>query len=262
MATIQPELIPATDQHWKKEDALATAITPMTMLYAAQQRGASVDELGKWMELYREWKKDTARDAFIEAMTAFRENPPDIIKRHKATITAKEGKTGYAYNYANLDDVCDAVMESLSKHGFYYRWEPEQKPGLIKITCILTHKQGHSESAALEGPHDTSGGKNPIQAIASTNSYLQRYTLLDVAGLAPCGADKDGHQPEQKQGSQMDANELAERDEHFDKCLSYQEVDAHYRASFEEAHRLKDQNAKDTFIAAKKRAYARLREKQ
>jgi len=37
-----------------------------------------------------------------------------------------------------------------------------------------------------------SGNKNPIQAIASTVSYLERYTLLAITGLTTKDMDDDG----------------------------------------------------------------------
>jgi hypothetical protein len=42
---------------------------------------------------------------------------------------------------------------------------------------------GHSELTKMTAPSDTSGQKNSIQAIASTITYLQRYTLLAATGL-------------------------------------------------------------------------------
>ena len=39
---------------------------------------------------------------------------------------------------------------------------------------------------------DDSGGKNAIQSIGSTVSYLQRYTILALAGLATREMDDDG----------------------------------------------------------------------
>jgi len=40
---------------------------------------------------------------------------------------------------------------------------------------------------------DTSGSKNSIQAVGSTVSYLQRYTLYSILGLASKDADTDGN---------------------------------------------------------------------
>mgnify|MGYP000541184124 FL=1 len=59
------------------------------------------------------------------------------------------------------------------------------------VTCILSHRDGHSEESSLSGPADASGSKNAIQAIGSTLTYLQRYTLVQALGLA-AGDDDDG----------------------------------------------------------------------
>src|SRR5437660_174203 len=67
--------------------------------------------------------------------------------------------------------------------------------GTIRVTCILTHVQGHSEQVSMSAQPDTSGSKNSIQAIGSTASYLQRYTLFAATGLAPKDADTDGAEP-------------------------------------------------------------------
>src|SRR5690606_13579685 len=49
----------------------------------------------------------------------------------------------------------------------------------------------HSEENSLAGPADNSGSKNAIQAIGSTLTYLQRYTLIQALGLAAAD-DDDG----------------------------------------------------------------------
>ena len=50
---------------------------------------------------------------------------------------------------------------------------------------------GHSEETTLSGPADSSGSKNAIQAIGSTLTYLQRYSLVQMLGLAASN-DDDG----------------------------------------------------------------------
>jgi hypothetical protein len=60
----------------------------------------------------------------------------------------------------------------------------------ISVTCILTG-HGHEEENTLSGPADASGSKNAIQAIGSTLTYLQRYTLVQALGLA-ASSDDDG----------------------------------------------------------------------
>jgi len=44
-------------------------------------------------------------------------------------------------------------------------------------------------------PFDKSGGKNDIQAIASSVTYLRRYTLTGALGISTCEDDNDGGRP-------------------------------------------------------------------
>ena len=85
------------------------------------------------------------------------------------------------------------MNDALTKHDLSFRWETDNgTEGLIRVTCVLTHEMGHSERTMLQATPDTSGKKNPIQAIGSTVTYLQRYTLLAATGMAVQGQDDDG----------------------------------------------------------------------
>ena len=59
----------------------------------------------------------------------------------------------------------------------------------------LKHVGGHSESVSIGGPPDAGGAKNALQARASTKSYLERYTLKAICGVAEGGDDSDGNPP-------------------------------------------------------------------
>ena len=62
----------------------------------------------------------------------------------------------------------------------------------MRVTCILTHVKGHRERTSLQAGLDQSGAKNNIQALGSTVTYLQRYSLLAAVGLATREQDNDG----------------------------------------------------------------------
>src|SRR5690606_35194749 len=64
------------------------------------------------------------------------------------------------------------------------------------VTCVITHELGHSERTTLSAAPDESGGKNSIQAVGSTVTYLQRYTLMAATGLAAKDMDDDGRKAE------------------------------------------------------------------
>jgi len=101
------------------------------------------------------------------------------------------GKGTTAYNHASLANVTNKINRALSEHGLSASWVTNQSDGL-KVTCTIAHKLGHSESTSLSAGPDTSGSKNAIQAIGSTVTYLERYTILALTGLATREQDDDG----------------------------------------------------------------------
>lgn len=152
-------------------------VTPATLLSLAVQQGADLDRLQQLMDLQDRWDANQARKAYVQAMAEFKASPPEIFK----TKQVEFGNT--KYKHATIGDVTTAIIDGLSAHGLSHRWDIDQTSG-IKVTCVLTHRMGHSESTVMAAPADQSGGKNAIQAIASTVTYLQRYTLLAATGLA------------------------------------------------------------------------------
>lgn len=169
-------------------DTQAAEIRPMEVLQIAIQQGADVDKLAKLLELQERWEAGQARKAFTAAMARFKANPPEISKNKHV----KFGNT--AYHHATLDHVTEQVTKALSAVGISHKWEVDQRNG-ISVTCVLTHELGHSERTTLSAAPDTSGSKNAIQAIGSTVTYLERYTLLAATGLA-ASEDDDGKSSE------------------------------------------------------------------
>lgn len=161
--------------------------TPAQVVAYAMQHGAPIEQIREFMALQREWEADQARKAYIEAMAQFKLNPPQIVKDKLVEFS------GTRYTHATLGAVTEAIVAGLAQHGFSHRWDTQQDKGEITVTCIITHKLGHSETTALSSGKDDSGKKNAIQQVASAITYLQRYTLLAATGVATKDqADDDG----------------------------------------------------------------------
>lgn len=163
------------------------AVTPMQMLQVAVERGDDLEKLRQLMDLQDRWEAAQARKAYVAAIAAFKAEPMRILKSKQVNIPG-----GAKFAHATLADVCDGVVAALSKHGLSHKWELQQDGDRITVTCILTHEAGHSERTMLSGLPDDSGKKNGIQQIASTVTYLQRYTLMAAVGLAAKDMDDDG----------------------------------------------------------------------
>lgn len=183
-----------TEQAMKTIDQTGTAVapvTPMQMLQIAVEQNADLDKLEKLMDLQARWEENEARKASVVAMNAFKKNPPDIIKNQ--TVSFGKGDNTTSYNHADLYEVTNKIGQALSEHGIVHDWATDHLDGgIIRVTCTLTHEQGHSKSNYMQSSADQSGGKNNIQAIASAITYLQRYTLLAAVGLATQEQDNDG----------------------------------------------------------------------
>ena len=162
--------------------------SPAELIAAAVSQNTDLDKLEKLLQLQERWESNEAKKAYHKAMVAFKANPPKIEKDKKVSFATNKGKT--EYSHASLANVTDKISKALSEQGLSASWRTKQN-GQVIVTCQITHEMGHSEETSLSAPSDTSGVKNPIQAIASTISYLERYTLLALTGLATSEMDDD-----------------------------------------------------------------------
>lgn len=160
----------------------------------AQDPRADLDRMERLMVMHEQLQTKQAERDFVAAMAEFKLDPPTIIKDKMVGFNTRgngnepAGRT--EYKHATLGAVCAAAIEGLAKVGISHRWDLEQPDGRVRVTCVLTHRGGHSVKTALEAGKDDSGKKNLIQQMASAVTYLQRYTLLAATGLAT--EDDDG----------------------------------------------------------------------
>ena len=158
------------------------ATTPAQLLQIAVDQGADLDKLEKLMELQERWEDREARKAYVNAMSEFRASVGNISRNRQ----------GHNSKYADLAHTLNQVKDKLAANGLSHTWKTDQGENqLITVTCCVTHIQGHQECTSMSANPDTSGAKNSIQAIGSTITYLQRYTLFSLLGLASTD-DDDG----------------------------------------------------------------------
>jgi hypothetical protein len=168
-------------EHQPKQVA-AQPVTPAQMLQMAVEQGADLDKLTKLMDLQDRWEAAQSRKAYTVSMAKFREICPSIQKTRKA----------HNSQYAGLAETLAQIKPAMSSNGLSHTWKTNQEGAFISVTCIVTHIDGHIESTTLGAGADSSGSKNSIQAIGSTISYLERYTLFAILGLASGDQDDDG----------------------------------------------------------------------
>jgi len=159
-----------------------------TIIQLAVEKG-DLEKVDKLLALKERHDANEARKAYHEAMAKFKADPPKIDKDKKVGYKTNAGQVGYSH--ASLANVTEKINSALSKHGLSASWTTQQNGGIF-VTCKITHIKGHSEETTLSAQADSSGSKNSIQAIGSTITYLERYTLLALTGLATHEQDDDG----------------------------------------------------------------------
>jgi len=173
----------------------STALTPMAMVSQAVARGASLEMVSKLIDLQERVEKSQGRKAFDIAVAAAKGEIGPIFKDREVDFTSAKGRTNYRHE--SFGGIATAIGPVLDRHGLSYRFRASQEGGRVSVTCILAHRDGYSEENTLAAGNDTSGNKNDIQAIGSTTTYLQRYTLKLALGLSTTDKDDDGKAAEE-----------------------------------------------------------------
>lgn len=171
-------------------------VTPLTLLDRALSMNLDPGTLKEMMQLQREHRADKARMAFDAALAAAKAEIPVIRKNRQVGFEHKSGSDKTEYRHEDLGEIARTIDPILGKHGLSYRFRTGAEPGApVTVTCIIAHRDGHSEENTLSAGRDDSGKKNAIQQIGSAITYLQRYTLKAALGLA-AAADDDGQKSE------------------------------------------------------------------
>lgn len=156
----------------------------------ASDPNTDVAKLEKMLELQERIMAKNAEIAFNGAMS--RLDFP-IIKH-----TAKIEHSGKLIStYTRYEDIDKIIRPIYLKEGFSLSFDSRNNEDK-SVTYIgtLSHKDGHSKTAQMILPADTSGAKNSIQAIGSTISYAKRYLVQMLFNLVTEGQDDDAQTAE------------------------------------------------------------------
>ena len=203
----------------------------MIMLVERLMRDPNIDpeRIERILDIRAKEEKRTAERAFNEAISAAKGEIPPIVKNRTVDFNSAKGRT--TYKHEDLGEIARVVDPILKAHGLSYRFRSQQNGAKLTLTCVVSHSMGHFEENTLEAGEDHSGNKNSIQAIGSTATYLQRYTLKLALGLAASN-DTDGNIPGPAQTaiSEVQYKELAalitETGTDLDKFLAFGNVES------------------------------------
>lgn len=161
----QPEVLPASDQTFE-ELPIGTA-PPARLAFSCSPR---IEQLVT---------------ALAKAQLEFE----DIEKDKRAVVDSRrEGARSYTYNYASLSALLKVVRPVLARNGIATMQPPCVGQRSVTVTTLLCHVSG--EWVRNELPVAI-GGLDP-QTIGSAISYMRRYALKSLLGLAEDDEDDDG----------------------------------------------------------------------
>lgn len=169
-----------------REDG-ATAIISM-IERAARDPQVDIDKMERLMLMQERAMEKRAKAAYAAALALMQPLLPSVKER--GGIKDRNGKV--QSTYALWEDINDAIKPVLADHGFALSFRIAHPESMVAVTGVLMHREGHSEETTIRLPHDGSGSKNAVQAVASSVSYGKRYTAGALLNLTSHGEDDDG----------------------------------------------------------------------
>lgn len=125
---------------------------------------------------------EPASDSVAKIATALASAQAEIEGAHKDSENPH-----FRSRYADLASVV-AACRPLSAHGIAFVQMPRAEGGRCYVRTILIHTSGESLASELSVKMD----KETVQTLCSCITYLRRYGLMAMAGIAPEDDDGEG----------------------------------------------------------------------
>lgn len=135
---------------------------------------ADMAKLERMLDMKERHEAQQAKAAFAEAFARASARFPTI---------PLNGKGHNNKPYATLKDITRLTRPVLAEHGLALTFSIEVGQEVI-VTAELMHEAGHSKTTSIALPRETSGSKNAVQAVGSSQTYGQRYTAQAILGLS------------------------------------------------------------------------------
>lgn len=156
-------------------------------------------DIDKMNKLFDIQERMMNKQAEIEYNIAFAEMQAEL-----PPIPAdKQGQSSKHFTKGGANILINPVLK---KYGFALNFRTTQEGTSIRTRATLRHKSGHSEYTELVLPSDTGGNKNQVQAIGSSQSYGERYTMKAILNLTIIGDETDDDGSTQKKKSNFQDN--------------------------------------------------------
>jgi hypothetical protein len=184
----------------KIEDApsIVAPVNPLVGMITFIERCAlnpdiSVDKMNQLFDIQERMMNKQAEIEYNIAFAEMQAELPPIPAK-------KKGQSGKHFTKADANILIGPVLQ---KYGFALNHTTTQEGDSIRIRATLRHRAGHSEFTEIVLPYDVGGNKNKVQAIGSSQSYGERYTMKSILNLTIIGdeTDDDGEAAQKKKNS-------------------------------------------------------------
>jgi len=204
------------------------------LVQLAVKEKVPVEILERLVALQERVTDRNARTAFIQALSAFRDQCPPIQKTRQNIQFSRVDRAGVKgpAMYAGLEDIERIARPVASANGLIWTWNTTVDETLMHVSCKLLHIEGHFEISTVSMPYESKAGASPQQKYAITQTYGMRYSLIAALGITTADADTDGNVPGQAsdkitEGQVADLYALADEVKaNLPKFLAYMGVEA------------------------------------
>lgn len=121
-------------------------------------------------------------ESLKELATALAKAQAEIENAHKTS-----NNPHFKSKYADLAEVINTVRPVFSAHGLSVTQMPSFEAGIASVETLLLHASGEWISSVSSAPVS----KQDAQGVGSAITYLRRYSLAAIAGVAQ--EDDDGN---------------------------------------------------------------------
>ena len=185
----------------RSEPAMEVGPSVEDMMGMAIAQGESgVAALERLVALQERATDRRARMAFIQALSAFRDQCPPIQKTRQNLQFSRVDRNGVKgpAMYADIEDIERIARPVASANGLIWTWNTTVDETLMHVSCKLLHIEGHFEISTVSMPYESKAGASPQQKYAITQTYGMRYSLIAALGITTADADTDGNVPGQE----------------------------------------------------------------
>lgn len=166
------------------ETAIAPAAKPQQTIPAPEPPKADAKPQAQSMPMKSD-QIDQLAVALAKAQLKF----DAIVKNQEAEIQSRrEGARSFSYDYADLAAVLAIVRPVLAEEGIAVLQLPNNGNGVVTVSTLLVH--GTSGQFIRNNLSLETGPIVDPKALGSALTYLRRYALLSIVGVAP--EDDDG----------------------------------------------------------------------